>query len=117
MFHTINVANIKVKLVADERPNETEAHENDEGNKDTYSDNDENNFFNSSKKCTTYRSIMILLSNTWSYMLIYEGQILSHVKFHLSCSNLRRMTLNFLWSNTNNLDVQTILNDFKNGIF
>jgi hypothetical protein len=27
-----------------------------------------------------------------SYMLIYEGQILSHVKFHFSCSNLTRMT-------------------------
>jgi hypothetical protein len=24
-------------------------------------------------------------------MLIYEGQILSHVNFYFSCSNLRRM--------------------------
>jgi hypothetical protein len=37
------------------------------------------------------RSIMIHLSNTWFYVLIYEGQILSHVNFYFSCSNLRRM--------------------------
>jgi hypothetical protein len=73
MFHTINAVNIKIKLVTDERPNEVEAHENDEGSEDTYNDDDENNFCNSSKKCTTCRSIMIYLSNTWSYMLIYEG--------------------------------------------
>jgi hypothetical protein len=91
MFFVINVINIKIKLVADERPNEAEAHENDEGSDDTYNNDDENNFFNSSRKCTACRSIMISLSNTWSYMLIYEGQILSHVKFHFSCSNLRRM--------------------------
>jgi hypothetical protein len=34
---------------------------------------------------------MIYLSNTWSYMLIYESHILSHVKFLLSCSNLRKI--------------------------
>jgi hypothetical protein len=45
MFHAINVVNIKAELVDDERPNETEAHENDEGNEDTYIDNDENIFF------------------------------------------------------------------------
>jgi len=91
MFCAINAASIKANLVIDERPNETEIHENDEGSEDTYIDNDENNFFNRNKKCTTCRSIMIYLSNTWSYMLIYEGKILSHVKFHLSCSNLWRM--------------------------
>ncbi len=73
MFHTINATSIKGKLVVDEWPNEVEAHENDEGSEDKYNDNDENNFFNSSRKCTTCRSIMIFLSNTWSYMLIYEG--------------------------------------------
>jgi hypothetical protein len=93
MFCAINVASIKVKLVVDERPNEVEAHENDEGSDDTYNDDDENNFFNSSRKCTTCRSIMIYLSNTWSYMLIYEGHILSNVIFHLWCSNLGRMIL------------------------
>jgi hypothetical protein len=35
MFHTTNATSIKVKLVADERPNEAKAHENDEGNEDT----------------------------------------------------------------------------------
>jgi hypothetical protein len=59
---------------------------------------------------------MISFSNTWSYMLIYEGQTLSHVKFHFSCSNLGKMILNFLWSNSNNLNIQIILHDFKNGI-
>jgi hypothetical protein len=91
MFLAINVASIKAELVVDERPNETEAHENDESNEDTYNYDDENNFFNNSRKCTTCRSIMISFSNAWSYMLIYEGQILSHVKFHFSCSNLRKM--------------------------
>jgi hypothetical protein len=70
MFHTINAANIKVKLVADERPNEAEAHENDEGNKDTYNDNDENNFFNSSKKCTTCRSHDSLVQHMVLYVNI-----------------------------------------------
>jgi hypothetical protein len=60
-------------LDVDERPNEVEAHETDEGKEDTHNNNDENKFFNNSKKCTTHRSIMIYLSNTWSYMLIYEG--------------------------------------------
>jgi hypothetical protein len=92
VFRAIIATNIKVELVFDERPNEVEAHENDEGNEDTYNDDDENNSFNNSKKCTTCMSIMICLSNTLSYMLIYEGQILSHVKFHFSCSNLTRMT-------------------------
>lgn len=64
MFLIINVINIKIKLVADERPNEAEAHENDEGNDDTYNNNDENNFFNSSRKCIACRSITISLSNT-----------------------------------------------------
>jgi len=41
MFHIINATNIKIELVADERPNEAEAHENDESNEDTYNDNDE----------------------------------------------------------------------------
>ncbi len=73
MFRAINATSIKAKFVANERPNEAKAHENDEGNEYTNINNDENNFFNSSKKCTTCRSIMIYLSNTWSYMLIYEG--------------------------------------------
>jgi hypothetical protein len=71
MFHTINATNIKAEFIADEKPNEAKTHENDEGNEDTYNDDDENIFFNNSKKCTTCRSIMIYLSNTWSYMLIY----------------------------------------------
>jgi hypothetical protein len=91
MFYIINVASIKAKLVVDERPNETKAHENDEGSEETYINNDENKFFNNSRKCIACRSIMIYLSNTWFYMLIYEGQILSHVNFYFSCSNLRRM--------------------------
>ncbi len=64
MFRAINAASIKAKLVVDERPNEAEIHENDEGSEDTYIDNDENKFFNSNKKCTTCRCIMISLSNT-----------------------------------------------------
>jgi hypothetical protein len=64
MFCAINASSIKAKLVADERPNETKAHENDEGSEDTYNNDDENNFFNNSRKCITYRSIMIFLSNT-----------------------------------------------------
>jgi len=86
-----NVASIKVKLIDDERPNEAKAHENDEGSEDTYDDNDETFFFNSNKKCTTCRSMMISLSNIRSYMLIYEGQSLSHVIFHFSCSTIGRM--------------------------
>jgi hypothetical protein len=50
MFHTINAANIKVKLVVNEKLNEAKARENDEGSEDPYNDNDENNFFNISKK-------------------------------------------------------------------
>ncbi len=82
MLYIINATNIKA---------ESKAYENDEGSENTYNDNDENNFFNSRRKCTTCRSIMIFLSNTWSYLLIYEGQILSHVKFHFSCSNIKGM--------------------------
>jgi hypothetical protein len=91
MLCVINATSIKTELVANERPNEVEAYENDEGNEDPYNDIDENNFFNSKQNCTTCRSIMISLSNTWSYMLIYEGQTLSHVKFHFPCSNLKGM--------------------------
>jgi len=91
MFYTINATSIKAELVVDERPNEAKAHENDEGNEDTYINNDENKIFNNNKKCIACRSIMIYLSNTWSYMLIYEGQIFSYVKFLLSCSNLRKI--------------------------
>jgi hypothetical protein len=60
-------------LVVDEILNEAKAHENVEGSEDTHNDIDENKFFNNSKKCTTCKSMMISLSNTWSYMLIYEG--------------------------------------------
>jgi hypothetical protein len=73
MFLVINAISIKIKLVTDERPNEVEAHENDEGSDDTYNDDDGNNFFNNSRKCIDCRSTMISLSNTWSYMLICEG--------------------------------------------
>jgi hypothetical protein len=73
MFYTINVASIKAKLVADERPNEVEAHENDEDNEDTCIHILTMMRTFSSRKCTTYGSIMISLSNTWLYMLIYEG--------------------------------------------
>jgi hypothetical protein len=49
MFLAINAASIKAELVVDERPNEIEAHENDESNEDTYNYDDENNFFNNSR--------------------------------------------------------------------
>ncbi len=86
-----NVASIKIKSIDDERPNEPKAHENDEGIEDTYDDNNETFFFNSNKKCTTRRSMMISLSNIQSYMLIYKVQNLSHVIFHFSCSTMGRM--------------------------
>jgi hypothetical protein len=71
--------------------NEAKAHENDEGSENTYDDNDETFFFNSNKRCIIRRSMMVSLSNIRSYMLIHEGQSLSHVIFHFSCSTIRGM--------------------------
>jgi hypothetical protein len=67
-----DVTSIKVNLVVDEKPNEVEAHDNDEGNEDTYDDDDDFFFSTLVKKCRTRRSTMISLSKIWSYMLIYE---------------------------------------------
>lgn len=48
----VNAISIQVELVADERPNEAKASENDEGNDDTYNTNDDlNPTFVSTTKC------------------------------------------------------------------